>query len=180
MISFHNPNFHEKIMKKYGRKIRKSDFTNLFFKKNFRSAGQRNIHVSVHIKYAFHNNRFSKNFPLSYQKEKVYESSKFPLELFPLKLKVFDLMSSKSANEKKIFLNVKSGKTEFQNLNRFTGSGLSSRDLRYPESMTSGFRFFNFAPIGLINRELTECNLQPSSLRLLNSDISKSGYLNCL
>ncbi|MDD3246397.1 MAG: hypothetical protein PHF18_06030 [Methanosarcina sp.] len=167
-------------MKKYGRIIRKSYFPNLFFKQNFRSAGQRKIHVSVHIKYAFHNNRFSKNFPLSYQKEKAHESSKFPLKVFPLKLKVFGLKPFKPANETNIFLNFISGKTEPQNLYRFTSPGLSFRNLRYPEPTTSGLRFFNFAPIRLINRELIACNLQPSNLRFLNPYTSESGYFNYL
>ena len=179
MISFHNPKFHEKIMKKYGRRIRKSYFPNLFFKQDFRSSGQRKgqrkIHVFAQIKFAFHNKTSSKDFPLCYQKEKTHESSEFPL-----KLKVFGLKPFIPANGKNIFLNLKSGKTEPQNLSRFTCPLFSFRDLRYPKSTTSGYLPFNPAPIRLIRRELTGSNLQPSNLRSLNPDTFRSGYLNFL
>jgi hypothetical protein len=179
LISYHNPKFHEKIMKKYGRIIRKSYFPNLFFKQEFRSPGQRKsqrkIHVLVQIKLAFYNKIVPEDFHFSPKKEKTRGSSKFSL-----KLKILDLKPSKPVNEKNIFPNFKVGKTEPQNLYRFTFPVFPFRDLRYPESTTSGYLSFNPAPIRLIRREVTGYNLRPSHLRSLNLDISESRYLNFL
>ena len=160
-------------MKKHGRRIRKSYFPNLFFKQDLKSSGQENIHVSVHIRYAFHNYRFSKNFPLSYQKEKAHGISEFPL-----KFKVFCLKKLKPANEKNIFLNFISKKPEPLILYKFTSPELTSPNLKYPEPVTHEYISFNFAPLRLIDRKLTGCNPQISNLRALNPDSSEFGYLN--
>ncbi len=77
LISFYNSKFHEKIMKKYGRRIRKSYCLDLFFKQDFRSSGQRKLNVFVRVKFDFHNISFAKNISLSSPKEKTRGTSFF-------------------------------------------------------------------------------------------------------
>ena len=173
MISFNNQRFHEKIMKKYGKIIRKSYFPNLFFKRDFRSSGQK-IHVFARVKFAFHNALFLKNFLLSPPEEKTHGTSGFAL-----KLKISGLKLLKQANEENISLNPGPVKHEPQNLTyRFMFPKLPSSDFKYPESTTSGFISLNFEPARLINQKLTVYYLQPSNLKSLNPDTFKLRYLN--
>ncbi len=175
MISSYNPKFHEKIMKKYGRRIWNSYFPNLFFRQDFRSPGHRKINVFVQIKFASHNKIVSEDFSLSSKKEMTHGSSKFPL-----KLKVFGLKPFKPANGKNVFLNLNFGKIEPQNLYWSTFPVFSFRDLSYPESTSSVRLYFNPAPKIVISREVTGCNFRPSQLSPLSTDASWSGYLNFL
>jgi hypothetical protein len=161
-------------MKKYCRTIKKSFFSNLFFKHDFKFSKPRKFHFSFRIKFAFHNNLFLKNFPLFYLKEKTHGSSKFPL-----KLNVFYLKSLKPANEKNRSLNLEPGKNVSQNLIcRFKNPGFSSLKFNYSEQVTYKFASFNLAPIRLIDRELTAYNLQPTNIRSLNPNASEFGFHN--
>jgi len=174
VISFHNPEFHEKIMKKYGRRIRKSYFSDLFFKQDFRSSGQRKLNVFVRVKFDLHNISSVKNFPLSPPKEKKRGTLFFPLEL-----KIFGSTPLKQVSEKNVSWSPVSGKDEHGNLTyRFIILESLSSGLKNSELTTPGSMQFNFAPFRLINQKLIVSNLQPvsnlhlSNVKLLNQEAS--------
>ena len=169
MISFHNPKFHEKIMKKYGRRIRKSYFPNLYFKQDFRSSGQGKINVFVRTKFDLHKILFLKNYLLNSSKEKTHRTSFSPLEL-----KIFGSIPLKQVSEKNVSLSPVSGRDELKNLTyRCTlPESLSCGVIKYPELTVPGSMQFNFAPFRLINQKLIVNNLQPSNVRLLNQEAS--------
>lgn len=175
MISFHNQKFHEKIVKKYGRIIRKSYFPNLFFKQDFRSSGQRKIHVFFSIKFDFHNTLLCKSFLLNSSKEKQYGSS-----VFPLKLNIFSSKPYEPTNEKSACLNVEPGKHESLNLvARLISLELPPCNFIFSGQVTPEFALIKLERITLINKILTACNLQLSNLITLDPTILKIAYPHC-
>ena len=149
MISFHNPKFHEKIMKKYGRKIRRSYFPNLFFMQNSKSSGSVKRHISVRINLNFHNTLFRKNYPLSSPKEKQQGNP-----VIPFKLSYPDLKKPDLTHEKPVSFNLKPGSPEPGNL---------TPQLIDPELTTHNLTFLK-----LINLKLTTYNLNPANPTFTN------------
>jgi len=158
MISFHNPKFHEKILKKYGRKIRKSDFPNLFFKQNVKSSVPEKSHVFIRINLNFHNTLFQKNSPISSPKEKQQGNP-----VIPFKLSYPDLKKPDLTHEKPASCSLKSGSFE---------PGDLTHQLINPELTT-----YNLTLLKLINPELTTHNLQhanPGSLKPITPEFISS------
>lgn len=175
MISFHNPNFYEKIIKKYGRRIRKSYFPNLFFKQDFKSSVPGNTRVFFSIKLNFYNTLLRKNFSLSFHKEKQPGYSVFLPEF-----KFSGLNPSEPVREKSISLKLKLKKNEpFYLKNRLIHPGFLSLNFMSPETIISGFSSFNPIFPRLVNQKIKICSLQSSNLRLFDTaTLNYNTYFN--
>ncbi len=155
MISFHKPKFHEKILKKYGRKIRKANFPNLFFMQKGKSSGSVKRHISVRINLNFHNTLFQRNFPLSSPKEKQQGNL-----LIPFKLSYPDLKKPDLTHEKPASFNLGSGSLEPVNLTpQLINPELISHNLTLLKLVNPKLTTHNLTLLKLISPELTTHNL---------------------
>lgn len=101
MISFLNPKFHENIVKKYSRVIRKSYFSDLFFKQDYKSSDKTKNHIFTHIKFNFSNTLFCKKLTKNSLNNKQHESQVFPLKLNIVSLKFQDNISNSFQRKEK-------------------------------------------------------------------------------
>lgn len=177
MISFYNQKFHENIMKKYGRIIRKSYFPNLFFRQDLKSSVPKNTHIFLHIKFNFYNNLLSKNFLLNYHKEKQPRYSFFLSEF-----KLFGLKHPESLRERSKFLNFKPEKNELSDLiNHLVSTGFLYPNFIPSEPVNSEYRSFcpvSFRSFRLINHKTKTCNLHSSNSTTLFDTAPNHTYLN--
>jgi hypothetical protein len=169
VISFQNSKFHEKIMKKYGKKVRRSYFPNLFFKKDCKSSNQRMKHISFSIKFEFYNTLFLKNFPFSSKKEKQNKSPESPLNFKTHNLGRFNAVHNTSMS-----LYLEEGKHKPQNITCCCISPvLPSCSFKFQKLTPSELISINLAFNKIINHELKVDNLQPYNLPFLNSTTVK-------
>jgi hypothetical protein len=174
MISFHNPNFYEKIIKKYSRRIRKSLFPILFFKQDFKSLVQGNPCILFSTKLNFYNTLLRKNFSLNSYKEKQPGYSVF-VPVF----KFSGLNPPEFVREKSISLKLKLKKNEPSNpIKRLIRPGFLSLNFIPPEPKTSGFSSFNTIPSRLVNHKIKTCSLQSSNLKLFDTAALNYTYFN--
>lgn len=174
MISFHDPNFYEKIIKKYGRRIRKSYFSNLFLKQDFISSVPGNTRISFSIKLNFYNTLLRKKFSLSSHKEKQPGYSVFVPEF-----KFSASNPPEPVREKSISLKLKLKKNEpFYLKNRLIHPGFLSFNFTSPEPITSGFSSFNPISPRLVNHKIKTSSLQSSKLRLFDITALDYTYFN--
>ena len=75
MISLYNSKFHEKILKKYGRGIRRSYFPVLYFLQKNKAAGQKKRQIFVRINLNFHKTLLFRNIPFKAPKDEKKEVS---------------------------------------------------------------------------------------------------------
>ncbi len=155
MISFHNPKFHEKILKKYGRKIRKSYFSNLFFRQNGKSSSSVKRHISVRINLNFHNTLFWKNYLLSSPKEKQQGNP-----VIPFKLSYPDLKKPDLTHEKPTSCKLEPGSLEPENLTpQLINPELTTYNPTFLKLIKSELTTHNLTLLKLISPELTTHNL---------------------
>lgn len=174
MISFHNPEFHDKIMKKYGRIIRKSYFPNLFFRQGHKFSVPESSRIFLNIKYNFCNTLLCKNFLLSSPKEKQPGYSFFLSEF-----KLFGLKHPEPLNKRNKLLNLRPEKNEpIDLINHLFSTGFLSPNLIPPEPVITGFSSPSPVSLRLIDHKTKICSLHSSNRTTLFNTVPNYTYLN--